>query len=95
MKEDLKKIKDAYHEKARTTTTLSGIPVKEIYRPEDIKDVDYERDIGDSGQYPFTRGIYPNMFRGRYWTRREVCGFGTPAHTNETVSYTHLTLPTN
>jgi len=83
MKKDLKKIKDAYHEKARTTTTLSGIPVKEIYRPEDIKDVDYERDIGDSGQYPFTRGIYPNMFRGRYWTRREVCGFGTPAHTNE------------
>jgi len=82
MKEDVKKIRETYQEKARTTSTLSGIPINELYRPEDIKDIQYERDIADSGHYPFTRGIYPNMFRGRYWTRREVCGFGTPAHTN-------------
>jgi methylmalonyl-CoA mutase N-terminal domain/subunit len=83
MKEDVKKINTAYREKAQATNTLSGIAVKEIYTPEDIKDTNYDRDIADSGQYPFTRGIYTDMFRGRYWTRREVCGFGTPAHTNE------------
>jgi methylmalonyl-CoA mutase N-terminal domain/subunit len=83
MKEDVKKINTAYREKAQSTNTLSGIAVKEIYTPEDIKDIHYDRDIADSGQYPFTRGIYADMFRGRYWTRREVCGFGTPAHTNE------------
>jgi len=83
MNEDLKKIASAYREKAQTVSTISGIPIKELYRPDDIKDVRYERDIGDSGEYPYTRGIYPNMFRGRYWTRREVCGFGTPEDTNE------------
>ncbi len=83
MKKDVNKINTAYREKAQATNTLSGIAVKEIYTPEDTKDIHYDRDIADSGQYPFTRGIYPDMFRGRYWTRREVCGFGTPAHTNE------------
>jgi len=83
MKENVKKIATAYREKAHTVNTLSGIPIKEIYKPDDLDDTDYGRDIGDPGQYPYTRGIYPNMFRGRYWTRREVCGFGTPAHTNE------------
>ncbi|MBW2202201.1 MAG: methylmalonyl-CoA mutase [Deltaproteobacteria bacterium] len=83
MNDDVKKMQAAYQEKAQTTSTASGIPINELYRPEDIKDIQYDRDISDSGQYPFTRGIYPNMFRGRYWTRREVCGFGTAAHTNE------------
>ena len=83
MRDDSSKISSAYREKVKTVKTLSGLPVKEIYKPNDINDIDYERDIGDSGQYPYTRGIYPDMFRGRYWTRREVCGFGTPADTNE------------
>jgi len=83
MKGDIKKIREGYYEKADLTETLSGIPIKEIYRPEDINNIEYHRDIGDPGQYPYTRGIYPNMFRGRFWTRREVCGFGTPADTNK------------
>jgi methylmalonyl-CoA mutase N-terminal domain/subunit len=77
------KIKEAYFEKPKTAHTWSGIPVKDIYTPEDVEGIDYKRDIADAGQYPYTRGIHSNMFKGRYWTKREVCGFGTPAQTNE------------
>jgi len=77
------KIKEAYREKAETAFTLSNIPVKSVYKPDDIEDTDYKRDIADPGEYPFTRGIFTDMFRGRYWTRREVCGFGTPGQTNQ------------
>lgn len=80
---ELGKIGKFYREKVKTATTLSGIPVKDLYTPEDTEDINYDRDIGDSGKYPFTRGIYADMFRGRYWTRREVCGFGTPCDTNK------------
>ena len=83
MPKKVDKIKGAYKEKAKTAFTLSNIPIKNIYKPDDIKDIDYNRDIADSGEYPFTRGIHPDMFRGRYWTRREVCGFGTPDQTNK------------
>lgn len=83
MADKIDKIKEAYFEKPQTTHTWSGLPVKDIYTPEDAKGIDYDRDIADAGEYPYTRGIHPNMFRGRYWTRREVCGFGTPAETNE------------
>lgn len=83
MGKNVDKIKEAYREKAETAFTLSNIPVKSVYKPDDIKDTDYKRDIADPGEYPFTRGIFTDMFRGRYWTRREVCGFGTPDQTNQ------------
>ena len=83
MGKNVDKIKEAYREKAETAFTLSNIPIKSVYKPEDIKDTDYNRDIANPGEYPFTRGIFPDMFRGRYWTRREVCGFGTPDQTNQ------------
>ena len=83
MGKNVDKIKEAYWEKAETAFTLSNIPIKSVYTPEDIKDTDYNRDIANPGEYPFTRGIFPEMFRGRYWTRREVCGFGTPDQTNQ------------
>ena len=83
MGKNVTKIKEAYREKAETAFTLSNIPIKSVYKPEDIKDTDYNRDIADPGEYPFTRGIFSDMFRGRYWTRREVCGFGTPDQTNQ------------
>lgn len=82
MSGEMERIKEAYFERPRSTNTWSGIPVKEIYRPQDVNDIDYQRDIADAGQYPYTRGIHPDMFRGRLWTRREVCGFGTPSMTN-------------
>jgi len=64
-------------------TTISGIPVKDIYTPEDIADLDYLKDLGLSGEYPFTRGAYAPMNRGRQWTVRQVVGVGTAKETNE------------
>src|SRR5688500_19511133 len=59
----------------------SGLPVAPVYRPEDAG-VDYERDLGDPGRFPFTRGVQPRMYRGRLWTMRQYAGFGTAADTN-------------
>src|SRR5260370_31889183 len=66
-------------EEERAYTTMSGIPLKPVYRPEDAPD--YER-IGDPGQFPFTRGIHATMYRGKLWTMRMFAGFGTPEDTN-------------
>jgi methylmalonyl-CoA mutase N-terminal domain/subunit len=63
-------------------TTLSGASLKPAYGPEDV-DVDHARDLGWPGQYPFTRGVHPTMYRGRLWTMRQFAGFGTAAQTNE------------
>ncbi|MGH2764630.1 MAG: methylmalonyl-CoA mutase family protein, partial [Actinomycetota bacterium] len=57
--------------------TISGEPVEPLYTPEDAKDLDYERDLGYPGEYPFTRGVYETMYRGRLWTMRQFAGFGT------------------
>ncbi|CAA9337841.1 MAG: Methylmalonyl-CoA mutase [uncultured Gemmatimonadaceae bacterium] len=59
----------------------SGIPVAPVYGP-DAERVDYERDLGDPGRFPFTRGVQPTMYRGRLWTMRQYAGFGTAAETN-------------
>jgi len=67
-------------------TTISGIPVEPLYTPETV-DIDYERDLGDPGEYPFTRGVYPTMYRGRLWTMRQFAGFGTAEETNERFRY--------
>lgn len=56
--------------------TYSEIPVKPLYTPLDIKDKDYLKDIGFPGEPPFTRGVYPNMYRGRMWTMRLFSGHG-------------------
>ncbi len=77
----------SYYEKPQSTRTWSGYDVKEIYTPQDRKNEDYAKNIGDAGEFPFTRGIHPNMFRGRYWTRREVVGIGSPADTHERAAY--------
>ena len=70
-------------EEERNFRTLSGLEVKELYTQEDISGFDHERDLGEPGSYPFTRGPYPNMYRGRLWTRRQIAGFGTPQATNQ------------
>jgi len=77
----------AYYEKPASTRTWSGYEVKEIYTPEDRASENYKEKIGDAGEYPFTRGLHRNMFRGRYWTRREVVGIGSPADTHERAAY--------
>jgi len=76
-----------YYDKPQSLKTWSGFDVKEIYTPKDRKDQDYKESIGDAGAYPFTRGIHRDMFRGRYWTRREVVGIGSPADTHERAAY--------
>ena len=63
--------------------TLSGLEVKELYTPKDLEMLDYQRDIGAPGSYPFTRGPYATMYRGRMWTRRQIAGFGTAQATNQ------------
>jgi methylmalonyl-CoA mutase N-terminal domain/subunit len=60
----------------------SGIPVKRVYTPIALVDSDYMREIGLPGEYPFTRGVQPTMYRGRLWTMRQYAGFGTAEDTN-------------
>ncbi len=66
-------------------TYQSGLKVKPVYGPEDLREIgfDYEKDLGDPGQYPYTRGIHPQGYRSRAWTTRQYTGFGTPVETNE------------
>src|SRR4051812_34292193 len=68
-------------------TTISGEELKPLYTDDDVADVDVERDIGYPGEYPFTRGVYPSMYRGRLWTMRQFAGFGAAEDTNERFRY--------
>ncbi len=79
--------KEAYYEKPKKTETWSGIPLKEVYTPEDIKDIDYQRDIGEAGEYPYTRGIYRDMYRYKVPTRRIISGFGSASDSNKRLKY--------
>jgi methylmalonyl-CoA mutase N-terminal domain/subunit len=65
---------------------MSGVEVAPLYTDLDVP-VDYERDLGPPGEYPFTRGVYPTMYRGRLWTMRQFAGFGTAADTNKRFRY--------
>jgi len=65
-------------ERKEEFTTASGIVLKRVYAPEDIKDLDYARDLGSPGEYPYTRGPYPSMYRAYPWMIRQVMGYGTP-----------------
>jgi len=67
-------------------STMSGIENEPLYSPESVQ-VDYERDLGHPGVYPFTRGVYPSMYRGRLWTMRQFAGFGTAEETNRRFRY--------
>jgi methylmalonyl-CoA mutase, N-terminal domain len=67
--------------------TLSGLPVERLYTPGDVSRTDPETDIGYPGEFPFTRGVYPTMYRGRLWTMRQYAGFGTAAETNQRFRY--------
>jgi methylmalonyl-CoA mutase N-terminal domain/subunit len=68
-------------------TTISGRPIEPLYRPEDVKGVDYDRDLGDPGSYPYTRGVHKTAYRGKTWTMRQFAGFGSAAQTNERFKY--------
>ncbi len=74
-------------ERAETFTTTSLVPVRRLYTPLDITEVDFCRDIGFPGEYPFTRGIHPTMYRGKLWTMRQFAGYGTAFDTNRRFKY--------
>ena len=67
-------------------STMSGVENEPLYAPGSVE-VDYDRDLGYPGVFPFTRGVYPSMYRGRLWTMRQFAGFGTAAETNERFRY--------
>jgi methylmalonyl-CoA mutase N-terminal domain/subunit len=67
-------------------STMSGVPIKPLYTPDDVEG-DFEEKIGYPGEYPYTRGVYPNMYRGRLWTIRQFAGFGSAAETNKRFKY--------
>ena len=71
----------------RDAVLLDGIPIKPVYTPEDQAGFDYARKLGNPGEFPFTRGIHPHMYRARVWTMRQYVGFGTPSETNARFKY--------
>lgn len=77
--------------KAKTTggkfTSLSGRKLDICYTPEDVKETEYYKQLGYPGEFPYTRGIHNNMYRGRLWTMRQFAGFGTPEDTNQRFKY--------
>ncbi len=92
--EDYKKAKDAYLNKLNTAnesgmkfTTVSGQTIKPLYSPDDINGNNFLTDINFPGEYPYTRGIHANGYRGKIWTKRQFAGFGTPEDTNERFKY--------
>lgn len=73
-------------ERSETFKTMSGVEINPLYTPEDMGD-DYNNTIGYPGEYPFTRGVYPTMYRGRFWTMRQYAGFGDAKQSNERYKY--------
>jgi len=74
-------------ERRRAFTTTSGVEIERLYTPADLPNFNYERDLGDPGEYPYTRGIHSTMYRGKIWTMRQFSGFGTPEETNQRLHY--------
>ncbi|MDI6766304.1 MAG: methylmalonyl-CoA mutase family protein [Bacteroidota bacterium] len=92
--EKIKSQKKAWTEKVKSVkslpvkfTTVSGEPIEMLYTPDDVAQINYLSDIGFPGEFPFTRGIHSNMYRGRLWTMRQFAGFGTPEDTNQRYHY--------
>jgi methylmalonyl-CoA mutase N-terminal domain/subunit len=85
--EDLAEILRETPERLPRFSTVSDLEIKNLYTPEDIKDINYSSDIGFPGAYPFTRGVQPSMYRGRLWTMRMFSGLGGPEETNKRFHY--------
>jgi methylmalonyl-CoA mutase N-terminal domain/subunit len=83
----LKGTLDRHPERMEKFMTTSGAPVERLYTPLDTADLDYARDLGFPGEYPYTRGVHASMHRGRLWTMRMFAGFGTAEETNARYKY--------
>jgi methylmalonyl-CoA mutase N-terminal domain/subunit len=85
-KSEMKKIKEEKRNKEcleKNYSTTSGIPIELLYTPDNLSNFDYQKDLSTPGEYPYTRGIRDNMYRGRLWTMRQFSGMGTPEQTNQ------------
>jgi methylmalonyl-CoA mutase N-terminal domain/subunit len=80
-------VKKALKERREAFTTGSGDPIKRLYTADDLSAFDVERDLGEPGAFPYTRGVQPTMYRGRLWTMRMYAGFGTARASNERYKY--------
>jgi len=92
--EEYKKLRDEYNQKVENSstddknyTTVSGEPVKGLYGPDDLEKLNYLNDLNFPGEFPYTRGIHANGYRGKVWTMRQFAGFGSPEDTNERFHY--------
>ncbi|MFW6003051.1 MAG: acyl-CoA mutase large subunit family protein [Halanaeroarchaeum sp.] len=85
--ETLEPFLETHGERAGRFATVSNLEVNRLYTPEDVADLDYDGDLGFPGEPPYTRGVYPTMFRGRPWTMRQFAGYGTAESTNERFHY--------
>lgn len=83
----LEPVLDRFGERKNSFESDSEIEINRLYTPEDISDLDYEEELGYPGTFPYTRGIYPTMYRGRLWTMRQYSGMDTAAETNERYKY--------
>src|SRR5215470_8225623 len=84
---DKKSKPSASAERKPRFTTLSGLPVERLYTAESLGDWQAESELGFPGEFPYTRGIYPTMYRGRFWTMRQYAGFGTAVESNQRYRY--------
>jgi len=83
----LQRTLSGHPERLDSFMTTSSAPVERLYTPLDVADLDYERDLGFPGEYPYTRGVHATMYRGRLWTMRMFAGFGTAEETNARYKY--------
>ncbi|WP_458185437.1 acyl-CoA mutase large subunit family protein [Haladaptatus sp. NG-WS-4] len=83
----LSPVLERFGERKDRFATVSNLEVDDLYDPTDVADIDYEDDLGFPGQAPYTRGVYPTMYRGRTWTMRQFAGFGTAEETNDRFHY--------
>src|SRR3989304_6307673 len=82
-----RKARERSGERTDTDFRTSSTETHPLYTPLDIAEADYDRDIGYPGEYPYTRGVQPTMYRGRLWSIRQYAGFGTPEESNERFKF--------
>jgi len=85
--QNVEKTVQKFPERKEKFTSTSGYEIKRLYTPLDIPDLDYEKDLGFPGMFPYTRGVQPTMYRARFWTMRQYAGFGTAEESNKRYKY--------
>ncbi|WP_035143333.1 acyl-CoA mutase large subunit family protein, partial [Schnuerera ultunensis] len=86
-KEKVQKVISRFPERKEKFATGSNLEVDRLYTPEDVEELDYKEKLGFPGEYPFTRGVQPTMYRGRLWTMRQYAGFATAEESNKRYKY--------